>query len=127
MVGLWLLQNVADGIAEAIKEESKTGTQTVLQRIGTAIGRRVRRDVPKAMASPSGDAELDEAASTAESAWTETDSILAQKSDLTADEIAWTASDSVSAALIEAGLPAASAERVRAALRAEILRLLDER
>lgn len=124
LVGLWLLHSVASGIADGIKEQTKIGTLSVLQRVGTAIKRRTRRDVEKAMASQSGDEELDQAKETAESAWTEARRALAGESDVDQPEVAETSARGVAEALVEAGLPAASAERVKVVLEAEVRRLL---
>jgi hypothetical protein len=126
VVGLWLLKNVADGMAEAIKEGSKSGTQTLLQRIGAAVRRRVRRDLPEAMGSRSDDAAMDDAVAAAESAWTDTRSLRPPTSEVPTADLVETATSNVTAALIEAGLPPVPADRVATALRAEIRRLLDE-
>ncbi|MFD4439387.1 hypothetical protein ACFWPK_06360 [Nocardia sp. NPDC058519] len=125
VVGLWLLKNVADGIAEAIKEQSQVATQTLAQRIGAAIRRRVRRDLPEAMNSGTDDTALDNAVAATESAWTAARS--ARTPEIPTADLVEEATLNVTAALIEAGLPPLPADRVAAALRAEIRRLLDER
>ncbi|NKX86366.1 hypothetical protein [Nocardia coubleae] len=125
VVGLWLLKNVADGVAEAIKEGSKSGTESLAQRIGAAIRRRVRGDLPGAMDSGADDRALDNAVVAAESAWDDAHSARAITAVPTGDLIA-EAVDNVTAALIESGLPPASAARVGAVLRTELRLLLDK-
>lgn len=124
VVGLWLLKNVADGIAEAIKEGSQSATQTLAQRIGVAVRRRVRRDLPEAMNSGTDDTALDNTVAATESAWADARS--ARTPEIPTADLVEEATFNVAAALIEAGLPPLPADRVAAVLRAEIRRLLDE-